>query len=193
MIVEHDAARANALAGARDRLAAALATDPDRVEVLTRFDRWADDLWDGLAVTYDPVAVLPALVDVMAAVHLARSARLRQRDRERVLRPDWFQSADAVGYVAYADLFAGDLTGHPGPHRLPAPTSGVTYLHLMPLLTPRPGANDGGYAVMDYRSVRADLGTMDDLPRWPPTCTMQGSRSPSTSSSTTWPASTSGR
>ena len=33
----------------------------------------------------------------------------------------------------------------------------------MPLLTPRPGANDGGYAVMDYRSVRSDLGTMSDL------------------------------
>ena len=162
MIVEHDAARANALAGARDQLTAALASDPDRVEVLTRFDRWADDLWDGLAVTYDPVAVLPALVDVMAAVHLARSARLRQRDRERVLRPDWFQSADAVGYVAYADLFARDLTGIRGRIDYLADL-GVTYLHLMPLLTPRPGANDGGYAVMDYRSVRADLGTMDDL------------------------------
>ncbi len=33
----------------------------------------------------------------------------------------------------------------------------------MPLLEPRPGANDGGYAVQDYGQVRADLGTMDDL------------------------------
>ena len=40
---------------------------------------------------------------------------------------------------------------------------GITYLHLMPLLKPRPGQNDGGYAVMDYRAVRDDLGTMDDL------------------------------
>ena len=40
---------------------------------------------------------------------------------------------------------------------------GVTYLHLMPLLKPRPGPNDGGYAVMDYRAIRDDLGTMDDL------------------------------
>ena len=40
---------------------------------------------------------------------------------------------------------------------------GVTYLHLMPLLKPRPGQNDGGYAVMDYRAVREDLGTIDDL------------------------------
>ena len=33
----------------------------------------------------------------------------------------------------------------------------------MPLLRPREGDNDGGYAVADYRAVRPDLGTMDDL------------------------------
>ena len=33
----------------------------------------------------------------------------------------------------------------------------------MPLLRPRTGDSDGGYAVMDYRSIRPDLGTMDDL------------------------------
>jgi amylosucrase len=111
---------------------------------------------------YDVAAVLPSLVDVMAAVHLARPARLRQRDRERILRPDWFQGIDAIGYVAYADLFAGDLQGIRGRIDYLRDLH-VTYLHLMPLLTPRPGANDGGYAVMDYRSVRPDLGTMADL------------------------------
>ena len=40
---------------------------------------------------------------------------------------------------------------------------GVRYLHIMPFLEPRPGANDGGYAVADYRTIRPDLGTMDDL------------------------------
>jgi amylosucrase len=35
----------------------------------------------------------------------------------------------------------------------------------MPLLTPRPRPNDGGYAVADYRQVRPDLGSMDDLAR----------------------------
>jgi amylosucrase len=70
--------------------------------------------------------------------------------------------ADALGYVAYADLFAGNLQGIRT--RIDyLQDLGVTYLHLMPLLTPRPGANDGGYAVMDYRSVRPDLGTMADL------------------------------
>ena len=33
----------------------------------------------------------------------------------------------------------------------------------MPLLQAAQGDSDGGYAVADYRAVRADLGTMDDL------------------------------
>ena len=51
-----------------------------------------------------------------------------------------------VGYAAYADRFAGTLAGVA--ERAPYLTDlGVGYLHLMPLLTPRPAPNDGGYAV----------------------------------------------
>nr|WP_244247115.1 alpha-amylase family glycosyl hydrolase [Nocardioides euryhalodurans] len=67
-----------------------------------------------------------------------------------------------LGYAAYADRFGGTLAGvaeHTGHLR----DLGVTYLHLMPLLTPRPAPNDGGYAVADYRSVRPDLGDVEDL------------------------------
>lgn len=147
---------------ARDRLARLLSDDPEAADVLARFDRWAPDLWHGLAAVYDAGDVLPRVIDAIADVHRNRSAALCQRDRERILRPDWFQSQDAIGYVAYTDQFAGDLNGIRG-HIDYLRDLGITYLHLMPLLTPRPGPNDGGYAVMDYRSVRSDLGTMDDL------------------------------
>ena len=79
-----------------------------------------------------------------------------------MLRPDWLQDPGLVGYAAYTERFAGDLRGVTD--RLPYLRElGVGYLHLMPLLRPREGDNDGGYAVADYRSVRPDLGTMDDL------------------------------
>ena len=42
---------------------------------------------------------------------------------------------------------------------------GLTYLHLMPLFAVRPGDNDGGYAISNYRSVDPRLGTIDDLRR----------------------------
>ena len=66
------------------------------------------------------------------------------------------------GYACYTDRFAGDLAGL-GKRLDHLEDLGVTYLHLMPLLQPREGDNDGGYAVQDYRAVRADLGTIDDL------------------------------
>ena len=63
---------------------------------------------------------------------------------------------------AYADRFAGDLAGVA--RRIDYLRElGVDYLHLMPLLLPRPGPDDGGYAVADFRTVRPDLGTVDDL------------------------------
>src|SRR6185437_11295029 len=40
---------------------------------------------------------------------------------------------------------------------------GVSYLHLMPLLRPREGESDGGYAVADYGQVDPRVGTMEDL------------------------------
>ena len=67
-----------------------------------------------------------------------------------------------IGYVAYADRFAGTLRGVRDRLDYLAEL-GVTYLHLMPLLQPREGDNDGGYAVVDYDAVDPRLGTMDDL------------------------------
>ena len=64
----------------------------------------------------------------------------------------------------------------------------------MPLLKPRPGQNDGGYAVMDYRAVRDDLGTHRRSARPGHRAALaRASRSPSTSSSTMSRPSTSGR
>ncbi|MCA9874111.1 MAG: hypothetical protein KC441_10665, partial [Anaerolineales bacterium] len=107
-------------------------------------------------------AWLEKLLTLTAQAYACRPAELRLLDLKRTQEPDWFQQPDMIGYVCYADRFAGDLPGVA--EKIPyLKELGVTYLHLMPLLKPRPGASDGGYAVMDYRQVRDDLGTMDDL------------------------------
>lgn len=91
-----------------------------------------------------------------------RSADLRRLDLERDLNPDWFLGQDMVGYVFYIDKFAGRLNQLPSRIDYLADL-GVTYAHMMPCLKPRPGASDGGYAVMDYREINPDLGTMADF------------------------------
>ncbi|MDQ1248771.1 MAG: amylosucrase [Actinomycetota bacterium] len=147
---------------ARTRLARLLADDPSADDVLARWDRWGFDLIVALDSLYPGTDVMANVVDLLAAGHANRPDHLRARDRDRLLSPDWFQRPDAVGYAAYTDRFAGDLNGVAA--RIDYLSElGVTYLHLMPLLEPRPGANDGGYAVLDYGRVRPDLGTMADL------------------------------
>jgi amylosucrase len=91
-----------------------------------------------------------------------RRPELRALDRRREIDAQWFQRARMIGYVAYTDRFATSLVGVR--KRLDYLAElGVTYLHLMPLLKPRDGENDGGYAVADYRSIDPRLGTMADL------------------------------
>ena len=119
---------------------------------------------DRLYVTDDVTlaALAGRLVDRVVEAAIDRPVALRALDRRREVDPGWFQRARMVGYVAYADRFAGDLAGV-RQRLVYLAELGVTYLHLMPLLQPREGDNDGGYAVQDYRAVRADLGAVEDL------------------------------
>jgi amylosucrase len=124
-----------------------------------------DDLRDAVTSVYG-VTAAPAVVDELLALAArtiaVRKPSLRALDASRAGDPQWFQHRRLVGYVAYADRFAGDLRGV-ATHLDYLTELGVGYLHLMPLLQSRAGENDGGYAVADYRAVDARLGTMDDL------------------------------
>ena len=147
--------------------AAAVAGEPaaDRTVFLQRVTRHQPDLRAGLAEVYGEARadeLCDRALAIATAGFLARPADLRLLDLRRHVEPDWFQQPHMLGYAAYTERFAGDLRGVAD--RIPYLRElGVTYLHLMPLLLPRPAPNDGGYAVRDFRRVREDLGTMDDL------------------------------
>src|SRR3712207_884554 len=131
-----------------------------------RLDRWWPDLYEAVAMVHpDPAVAEPLLgrlVELAASAYLDRPEDLHRLDLQRLLTPDWLQQPRMFGYACYADRFAGDLQGV-AKHLDHLEELGVTYLHLMPLLKPRPGDNDGGYAVQDYRSLREDLGSVEDL------------------------------
>ena len=92
---------------------------------------------------------------------LARPEDLRQRDADRD-GIAWYTRHEIVAGVCYVDRFAADLPGLKT--RIPYLTQlGIGLLHLMPLFAVPDGENDGGYAVSDYRTVRPDVGTVEDL------------------------------
>ncbi|MGQ3048298.1 MAG: alpha-amylase family glycosyl hydrolase [Niveispirillum sp.] len=93
---------------------------------------------------------------------IVRPADLRALDQVREASPDWFQQPEMVGYCTYIDRFGGTLAGTREKlnelSRL-----GVRYFHPLPLLKPREGDSDGGFAVADFRQVDPKLGSIDDL------------------------------
>ena len=107
---------------------------------------------------------LGRFLHIVACAYAERSPDLRLLDLKRLNEPDWFQQPNMVGYVAYPDRFSPDQMLNGIAEKIPyLKELGITYFHLMPLLQPRSGQNDGGYAVADYRQVKPELGTMADL------------------------------
>lgn len=102
------------------------------------------------------------ILSTAARAWAQRDQEMCELDQRRINDPTWFQSQQVVGGALYVDLFGENLNKlreHVGYFsRL-----GLTYLHLMPLFAVRPGNNDGGYAISNYRSVDPRLGTIDDL------------------------------
>ena len=121
-------------------------------------------LFDLYGPRYDFFYHLEQILLTAASAWANRPAALREIDRHRINEPEWFSSEQIVGGALYVDLFSenlGRLRESIGYFK----ELGLTYLHLMPLFAVRPGDNDGGYAISNYRSVDPRLGTIDDLRR----------------------------
>ncbi len=102
-----------------------------------------------------------------------RNESLRALDAKRESEGKWYRKRDMVGMMMYIDNFAGNIKGVQ--EKLPyLEQSNVNYIHLMPFLDSPKGRSDGGYAVADFRKVKPELGTMDDLAELAEKCHEKG-------------------
>ncbi|WP_418578587.1 alpha-amylase family protein [Hungatella sp.] len=132
-------------------------------EYEARFNQYYDELkWLYCELYKNQDEALEQLCGQMYRFYTERKAALKRMDRERAKNPQWYKGNRMVGMMMYTDAFAGDLKGVLK-HLNYIEECGVNYLHLMPLLVTPEGRSDGGYAVSDFRKVRPDLGTMEDL------------------------------
>ena len=107
-------------------------------------------------------AVKNDFADLLALMESARSSRKAELIQMDKTQSQWYFKQDTIGMALYTDLFAGNLK------QLATKADyftdlGLTYVHLMPLLKPRTGENDGGYAVEDYRAIDPRLGSSEDF------------------------------
>jgi amylosucrase len=140
--------------------------DLDRRIFGLRLERSRNDLFGMLERLYGQRADFDTFCERLTALlessWAARPEELKWLDLRRDLEPDWFLRPEMAGYVFYVDRFAGSLKGVI--ERIPwLEELGVSYVHFMPCLKPRPGESDGGYSVMDYGAIDPRLGTMADF------------------------------
>ena len=133
-------------------------------------ERELRELYLGL---YGDEAMYQSLVANLEIFYRERSRQLKCRDASKLRNPDWYRSGNILGMMLYIDNFAGNLRGVR--EKLDyLEKANVNYIHLMPFLDTVPERSDGGYAVADFRKVRPDLGTMEDLEALTAACHEKG-------------------
>ena len=160
--------------GGRQPLARSAKKARDDAEFLHRLRRHHDELRWLYMELYDNGDMFAELCDQMKAFYDERPSTLKSLDARREGHA-WYRDRDLLGMQMYIDNFAGNIRGVED--RLDyLEQTGVSYLHLMPFLdTPEDRSrSDGGYAVSDFRRVKPELGTMDDLSRLAEKCHERG-------------------
>ena len=127
-----------------------------------RMNRHHDELKWLYTELYGNSDMFAELCSQMYEYYKSRKQKLHNRDAKRAEDPDWFRKKDMLGMMLYIDNFAGNLKGVR--EKLDYLKScNVNCIHLMPFLDSPEGRSDGGYAVADFRKVKPELGTMEDL------------------------------
>jgi len=128
----------------------------------TRFCGHMDELKWLYMELYGNEEMYAELCGEMRRFYEARNKDLKKLDLEREAQPDWYKKNDMLGMMFYIDNFAGNMKGIQNKLDY-LEKSNINYIHLMPFLDTVDGRSDGGYAVADFRKVKEELGTMEDL------------------------------
>lgn len=132
-------------------------------EYRERFFRHYEELkWLYHEIYENQSEMFAALCTQMYQFYRVRKTPLKKIDRIRAKSPDWYRGNQMIGMMMYADAFAGNLKGVRNKLDY-VEECGVNYIHLMPILNSPEGKSDGGYAVSDFRSIKPELGSMEDL------------------------------
>ena len=147
-----------------------VSSTPDKPVVSPDVDHWYAAR-ESLKRLYGDHRAFPTLMaDIarrVADASAARRAELRARDERRRAavangHPHWFARPGRPAYCAYVDRFGGTLKGCLE-HVPYLQELNVGVFHPLPLLKPRDGDSDGGFAVADFAEVDPKLGTFEDL------------------------------
>jgi len=157
------------------------AEEPEKAEEQTeeqkifmrRLEKHHDELKWLYMELYGNDSMFAELTHQMYRFYMQRSQELKESDLKREADPDWYKKNDMLGMMMYIENFGGTIKGVE--EKLDyLEKCNVNYLHLMPFMETPEENSDGGYAVSDFRRVRDELGTMEDLEHLTSACHKRG-------------------
>ncbi len=111
---------------------------------------------------YDFAWSYQQMLEVAAEGFINRPKPLRRIDRKSTVPPSWVSDSNTLIAMTYLDRYAGTVNGL-REHLDHLLSLRATHLHLLPPFATPEGPNDGGFAVSDYRHLRAGVGTTKQL------------------------------
>jgi len=127
-----------------------------------RLEKYYDELkWLYIELYHDSAA-FDEFCDMMYDYYSQRKPLLKEWDEARLAVPNWYKGNELLGMQMYVNSFDSDLKSV-AKHMDYLRECKVNYLHLMPILDTVDGRSDGGYAVANFRKIKDEFGTMDDL------------------------------
>ena len=143
-------------------------------EYRDEFTKYYDELkWLYCELYENRMDAFEELCRIMYRCYQERKRPLKELDTLRKENPDWYKGNKLLGMMLYVDAFAGNLEGVRNKLDY-IEECNVNYIHLMPLLDTPEERNDGGYAVSDFRRVKPQLGTMEELEQLADDCHSRG-------------------
>ena len=142
-----------------------------------RLEVYYDELRQLFMDLYHDEEAFEYFLDMLRKNFRERKKTLKDVDARRAAHPYMHHSNRMMGMMLYTENFGGSLNGVTEKLEY-FKECGVKYVHLMPLLdAPEDSArSDGGYAVSDFRKVKPELGTMEDLEKLTSACHRRGIR-----------------
>lgn len=108
---------------------------------------------------YDVDESYRQLIRLLSKHHANRKSSLKQADLDHY---NWPVDQEIVATSLYVDLFSGNIAKLY--HSIDYfKELGINLIHFMPILQPRDGDNDGGYAVKDYKNINCAYGSTDEF------------------------------
>ncbi|OHT04976.1 Amylosucrase [Tritrichomonas foetus] len=126
-----------------------------------RFKSFAHEFYAKYNLLYHDDSMFHDLVDRIYNYYIKRCPPLKKIDEER-MNSSWFRKNDIFGVQIYVENFSGTFKNLETKLDYLEMLK-VKMIYLMPFLDSPEGKSDGGFACSDYKNVRSDLGTMDDL------------------------------